>query len=236
VPRVAAVGDVHGPRYIKLLNASLSKLSNVSLLLLAGDMVDKGAAHHCKLVLSRIRSVYRGPIIGIFGNEEYDERKSEIARLCNDVEWLDDELEVVEVEGCKVAVVGTRGVLDRPTRWQLRNIPGIRELYRSRLSAIESLLKQARLVADCTILLTHYAPICRTLEGENERIWSQLGSRRLTRLILRLKPDIVVHGHAHNSRRPVVRLGDTVIYNVALPAVEEITVMAVGPRGLSAFF
>lgn len=232
---LAALSDVHGPRYLSLLNNSLNALKEADLVLLAGDLVEKGATHHCRLVVSRIRSMYKGELLAVFGNEEYDERKDELRRLCRDVRWLDDEYVVTTLEGLRVAVVGTRGVLDRPTRWQLRNVPGIRELYRKRLRRVEELLRKASREAQCTVLLTHYAPICGTLEGEDERIWSQLGSRRLTRVIMRVKPDVVVHGHAHNSRRLMVRLGETRIYNVALPARGRITQIAVGARGLSAF-
>jgi len=214
---------------------SLDALRDVNLVLLAGDLVERGAVHHCKLVVDRIRSVYEGELLAVFGNEEYDERKEELKRLCGDVRWLDDEYVVVALEGLRVAVIGTRGVLDKPTRWQLRNVPGIRELYRKRLERIEELLKKASREAHCVVLLTHYAPICGTLEGENERVWSQLGSRRLTRVIMRAKPDIVIHGHAHNGKRPMVRLGETRVYNVALPAVGRVTRIVVGARGLSAF-
>jgi len=232
---LAALSDVHGPRYLNLLNNSLDALEGADLVLLAGDLVERGAAHHCKLVVDRIRSVYGGELLAVFGNEEYDERKEELRRLCSDVKWLDDEYVVTELGGLKVAVVGTRGVLDRPTRWQLRNVPGIREIYRRRLERIEELLREASREAQCVVLLTHYAPICGTLEGEDERVWSQLGSRRLTRVVMRTKPDVVIHGHAHNGKRLMVRLGETRVYNVALPATGRVTRIVIGARGLSAF-
>ncbi len=233
---IAALSDVHGPRYLAYLRASLSALKTAKLLLLAGDIVDKGEPEHVKLVMRVIREVYNGSVIAVFGNEEYDERKNRIREADESVLWLDDECTLLKVDDVDVAVVGTRGVLDKPTRWQERNIPNIRELYSKRLEKLGELLKRAAETSGRVILVTHYAPIGPTLEGEDPRIWSQLGSRGLTRLILRNHVDVVIHGHAHNSAKTQAQLGATRVYNVALPATRSVTMVPVARMGLEEFF
>jgi len=232
---IAALSDVHGPRYVAYLRASLSALKAAKLLLLAGDIVDKGEPDHVKLVMKAVREAYNGAVIAVFGNEEYDERKERIKEADESVLWLDDEYTVLKIDDVDVAIVGTRGMLDKPTRWQERNIPGIRELYSRRLERLGELLKRAAESSDRVILVTHYAPIGPTLKGENPKIWNQLGSRELTRLILKSRVNAVIHGHAHNSARTRAQLGVTRVYNVALPATRGVTIVSVTRVGLEEF-
>ena len=234
--KVAAFSDVHGPEYTHYLSSALGELRQADLLLMAGDIVHRGFTQHCRAVVDLARKVFEGTILAVFGNEEYDEREGELRALCPDVVWLKDEAANLEVKGVAISVVGTRGVLDEPTSWQRRNIPGIEELYEKRLRVIEDLLAKARRVSHYVVLLTHYPPICSTLEGEPARIWSQMGSRRLTQIIERLKPDVVVHGHAHKSVKLQARIGSSRVYNVALPAAKRVTTIELGPQGLEAFF
>lgn len=232
---MAAFSDVHGPRYIGYLKASLSTLRGAELLVLAGDIVDKGEPMHFKMVLDTIREAYNGTVVAIFGNEEYDEGKERLKSIDRSILWLDDEMVTLKVSGFDVAVIGTRGALDRPTRWQERNIPGIRDLYAKRLEKLDKLLKSAAESAEKVVLVSHYAPIGPTLEGENPKIWSQMGSRMLTRIILKNRVDAVIHGHAHNSSRTQAQLGATRVYNVALPAVRAVTRITFAKAGLEAF-
>lgn len=233
---VAALSDVHGIRYLSLVKASLPLLKNAALTLLAGDLAEKGDPKQCRLVIDALRVVYKGEIIGIFGNEEYDEQKEEIKSTCNDVAWLDDEIILLEISGFSIAIVGTRGVLDRPTKWQEKNVPGISKVYEARLNIIGRLLAEARQKSHYALLLTHYAPICGTLEGENPRIWEEMGSRKLTSIIMKSKTWGVFHGHAHNSRRTAVYLSGTRVYNVAVPAVKGITLVDLAKSGIEAHF
>jgi Icc-related predicted phosphoesterase len=49
------------------------------------------------------------------------------------------------------------------------------------------------------IALLHYSPVEGTLLGEPERLWLVLGADRLAGPIRQHRPDLVVHGHAHNG-------------------------------------
>lgn len=234
---VAAFSDAHGPEFLHYLRGSLDALSQATIVLAAGDIVDGGNTSHGRLVIDVVRMAYKGQLFAVFGNEEYDDIEAELRRVCPDVTWLKDEAAYLEVKGLVISIIGTRGSLDKPTRWQQRNIPNARAVYAERIMTLDRLLAEAKRKAHYTILLTHYAPICPTLEGEPAKIWSQMGSRRLTELILRHGPDLVIHGHAHRSTKPHVRLGRTEVYNVALPAIKRVTLIEVtAHRGLEAFF
>lgn len=234
---IAAFSDVHGPRYLKHLVGSASALRHSNLVLIAGDIVDKGNVQHCRIVIDAVRSTYSGHVFAVFGNEEYDDREADFRSICSDVVWLKDEVAYLEVKGITLSIIGTRGILDEPTSWQRRNVPNIRAIYEERLKTITSLLAEVKQKSHIAILLTHYAPICPTLSGERPNIWNQMGSRRLTDAVLRYKPDLVIHGHAHNSTNTTANLSSTKVYNVALPAVKRITLLELPAKiGLEAFF
>ena len=67
-------------------------------------------------------------------------------------------------------------------------------------------------------MLLHYAPIEETLEGEPCGIKNQLGSARLALPIGEYRPDLVLHGHAHDGRFEGA-IGDTPVYNVAVQVI-----------------
>jgi len=68
------------------------------------------------------------------------------------------------------------------------------------------------------IALLHYSPIEATLAGEPERLWLVLGADRLAGPIRQYRPQLVVHGHAHNGSFE----GDVdgvPVYNVAVHVI-----------------
>jgi len=226
IMKIAAVSDIHSPKYLREFVESLKirKYHDIALVLLAGDIIDKGAVSFMRPVINAIKKTFKSRIIGIYGNEEYDSVKNDIKREFNDVIWLDDETYFYETSDIKVAIVGSRGVLDRPTWWQQRNIPNIREIYLARIKKIESLLRAVPKNYK-KILLTHYSPTYATLVGEDKRVWPMLGSRRLEKIILNTRPKIVIHGHAHRSVKVEAWLRGVRIINVAFPARKEVTVI-----------
>jgi len=234
--RLLASGDIHSPRYLAEFRAALKAVAGIeaAAFLLAGDLIEKGRVEFCDSVVSSIRRIMDVPIYAVFGNEEYDEVKPALRERCG-VEWLDDEVAFLETEEGVLGIVGTRGALDKPTTWQRRNIPGIEAIYSERVRKVEALLKRALARADYVVLLTHYAPRCGTLAGEQERIWPFLSSSALSRVIGRVKPHAVIHGHVHNSVRATDRLEGVPVYNVSLPAVKKVVVVELVPRGLEAF-
>ncbi|MEM4667250.1 MAG: metallophosphoesterase [Thermofilum sp.] len=234
--RALAFADVHAPRFLPLLSRSLRELEvgGVELVLVAGDVVEKGEWRVCSSVEKLLERRAPGvPVVAVFGNEDYEEVREKMREECPGFRWLEDAALPLDLPSGRVVVVGTTGSLDRPTRWQERNVPGVRELYRARLERVEALLKSAG--QGVVVLLTHYPPRCRTLEGEDVRFWPEMSSRGMREVVERAQPDAVVHGHLHESRVHRDFIGSTPVFNVSLPAVGGAVVLELRRRGLSAF-
>jgi Icc-related predicted phosphoesterase len=88
---------------------------------------------------------------------------------------------------------------------------------------IDSLLQRI-LHANVRILLIHYSPTYKTLEGENPLFYGSLGTNRLEQIIVNRKPTVVIHGHSHRGKK--MAWIDTVpIFNVSFPVNKEIVVI-----------
>jgi Icc-related predicted phosphoesterase len=224
--RILAVADVHSPRFLDEFITSLDGQSAPDLFLMAGDMINRGAAKEFPRILDVIedRIGCGFPIISCFGNEEYSEIRSDlISQLRDRITFLDEKSMTLEVDGTTVSIVGTQGSLDKPTDWQRRNIPNVKRIFERRAERAEALLKKILPSVDHTILLMHYSPCTETCVGEDDRSFAWLGSRKFYTLISNLQPDLVIHGHVHNSTTHKAFIGTTVVRNVALPAVGSIT-------------
>ena len=69
--RIAAVGDIHCPRFFPIFERSLREIEKPDVFLLAGDIVNRGKANEYPVVINAIDSVNgRVPIIACFGNED----------------------------------------------------------------------------------------------------------------------------------------------------------------------
>jgi len=224
---IAAIADVHSPKYISEYEESLknAKLDKIELMLFAGDMIYRGKWVEFRRVLNVTRRYFRGRIVACFGNEEYEDIIVYLVKGFPEVIWLNDEVLTLNYGGKTLFIVGTKGVLDRPTKWQRTHIPRICEIYSERLKKISNLLKEGKRRGYTVILLTHYAPTFKTLVGEPRFAWPEMGSERMEKIVLEVKPDIIVHGHAHNSNKTFIQLGETRVYNVALPATHKITMI-----------
>ncbi len=215
--RVVAVSDVHAPIWLKDLENAVSKEQKGEyLVLIAGDMVDRGNYKQYRRVVDVLKGMGEVRIIAVFGNDEYDSVKDDIRAENPDVTFLDDESIVLEVEGRKVGIVGSRGSLELPTTWQKRNIPGIERIYSERLQLIGEMLRKLREKVDVTVLLTHYATTTKTMKGENPRAWRYLGHRGFERYMKEGLVDVAIHGHVHNGSK-TAKVGSAKVYNVAFP-------------------
>ncbi len=214
--KVLAISDVHSPVWFKDLEKAVKKIDEkVDLLLIAGDMIDRGNVKYYRKIVDLL-STLEADMIAVFGNDEYDSLKEEIKKENPEVTFLDDESKVIEIEGLKIGIVGSRGSLEMPTTWQKRNIPRIDELYRNRVELVGNLLLDLRGKVDVSILLTHYATTTKTMRGENPRAWRYLGHRGFERYMREGLVDIAVHGHVHNGKK-MAEVGNTKVYNVAFP-------------------
>jgi len=196
-------------------------------LLFAGDLVNRGNYNAMRSLLAELRAAKLScPVYSCFGNDEFDSVKDTLRDIAKGgITFLDDELAIAELgEVGRVAIVGSRGALDQPTFWQARNIPGIQESYTARIGRLDKLLGEARSQADYTILLTHYACTFTTIEGEPQRAFPQMGSRRVEQLLKQHSPTLAIHGHAHRGRKQAM-VGGVPVFNVALPLQGEIVII-----------
>ena len=224
--KILAVADVHCPRFLTEFKESLAQQSSPDLLLFAGDMVSRGKAEEYTTILDLVdtRLGTGFPIVACFGNEEYNEVRKEILSIVRDrMLFLDEKSFIFEVKTKTIGIVGTQGSLDKATTWQRRNIPSIKGIFERRAKRASSLLKKIDKKVDRKILLMHYSPCLETCVGEAERAFSWLGSRKFYNVVVDQQPDLVIHGHVHNAIKHDAKIGATLVYNVALPAVGGIT-------------
>ncbi|RKY69786.1 MAG: metallophosphoesterase [Candidatus Latescibacterota bacterium] len=223
---IASTGDIHSPRYFELFVKAVEDLRveivEPDLFLLAGDVIQAGNVKEYHRVYNVLFGKITCPIVACFGNDEYEQNWSTIKEENPDIKFLDDESLILEINGKSVGIVGTKGSLDRPTWWQRKNIPGIWDKYRERVGIVEKLLSELK--TDVKILLIHYVPTYKILEGENPISYPELGCNAYEKVLIEQKPDVVITGHSHRGKKQV--WVDTVpVFNVALPLNEGIVVI-----------
>lgn len=206
---IAATSDVHSPRYFPEFLRALDGLDALErrpqLFLIAGDMVNRGGADEYERVYNAMFGKIACPIVACFGNNEYQEIRDALRARFRNVHFLDDQSANVNVRlpgavrDTVVGVVGTTGSLETPTPWQRSNVPGIERIYSNRVALVERHLITMR--ADYRVLLMHYAPTYRTLEGENPSFYGSMGWNVYENVLIRQKPDLVLHGHSHAGSR-----------------------------------
>ncbi len=230
---MAATSDIHSPRYLPLLReATVSYQGSPCALILAGDLVDRGIVSSLKPVLDILRGKFpETPIIAVFGNEEYHDREDEFRRGYPEITWLDDDYTILECGEENLAIIGTRGALQRPTRWQRRHMPWLERVYRERPAIIARLIDEARREASRVVLVSHYALSRKTIEGEPPRIWPELYSPLMEKVVVEKKPDAAIHGHAHNGK-PYAIVAGVPVYNVALPLNKRLVTVKAGRRSI----
>ena len=67
---------------------------------------------------------------------------------------------------------------------------------------------------DIKILLTHYAPTYKTLKGENNRIYGNLGSQKMEQVLTNSNVTFAVHGHVHYGI-PLAFVESIPVFNVS---------------------
>ncbi len=232
-PIVGAISDIHSPKFLEDFKKVLNNRPDVDLMLLAGDMIYKGRVEEYHNVIDIIKKRYgECRIVACFGNEEYDDKIHYIVERFSEIVWLNDSYITIELRGLKVSIIGTKGCLDRPTTWQRKNIPNINQVYEERLRKIDELLADAASKKpDIIILLSHYSTTSKTLIGEPRWAWPELGSSKLEDIIKRRKPNVVIHGHAHNSKIYIATIDGTQVYNVSFPATRKLTIIRLQKGG-----
>ncbi len=220
---IAVTGDVHSPRYFdEYVRAVDNLIDNPDLFLITGDMVYRGDIDEYEKVYNTLFGKIKCPIVACFGNNEFTELRGELKRKYLNIRFLDDQSIVIKIGGMGVGIVGTTGSLETPTPWQRNNIPNIERIYKERVDFVERHLQNLRV--GFRILLMHYAPTYKTLEGENPRFYSSMGWNVYENVLVRQKPDLVLHSHSHRGKKQAWI--DTVpVFNVSLPIWHEIVLI-----------
>jgi Icc-related predicted phosphoesterase len=220
---IAATGDVHSPRFYEDFIRALDRLkAKPDLMLLTGDMVERGNVPEYEKIYNGLFGKVNCPIVACFGNNEFQPLRDEIRAKFKDIKFLDDEATILQIGNKTVGIVGTIGSLDVPTSWQKRNIPNIERTYQERVGMVERLFQRMR--TDMKILLTHYAPTYKTLVGENPNFYANMGSRMFEDVLIKQKPTLAVHGHSHRGTK--LAWVDTIpVFNVSLSLNKEVVLI-----------
>ncbi len=220
---IGAIGDVHSPQYFDDFVKAVDALTiKPDLFLMVGDMINRGRIEEYEKINNVLFGKIDCKIVSCFGNNEYQELREELRKKYPEIIFLDDESIVIEVKGIKIGIIGSTGSLDSPTPWQRKHVPNIEQIYSDRINFIDKELEKIK--ADFKILLVHYSPTYKSLEGEDPRFYAGLGTQKLEPVLIQRKPNLVIHGHSHNGTKKTWI--DTVpIYNVAFPLNKEIVII-----------
>lgn len=220
---IAAVSDVHSPRYYEEYVAAIEKLNvKPDLFLIAGDMVFRGRIEEYQKIYNVLFGKVNCPIVACFGNQEFAQIRDRLKESYREIRFLEDQSIVLNIKGKSIGIFGSIGSLDKPTKWQKANIPNIERIYTQRIELAEKHLK--RMFTDFKILLLHYAPTYKTLEGENPNFYPFLGSQLFENVIIRTKPDLVIHGHSHKGIKKAW-VDTTPVFNVSFSVNKEIVII-----------
>jgi Icc-related predicted phosphoesterase len=229
---IAATGDVHSPRhfdmFIKAVDGMEALGTQPHLFLITGDMVHHGEVAEYDKIYNAMFGKISCPIVACFGNNEFTESREELKQRIRGIRFLDDQSMVIPVRlpgamrDTMVGIVGTTGSLETPTPWQRSNVPNIERIYKERVLMVERHFSNMR--ADLRILIMHYSPTYRTLEGENPRFYSSMGWNVYENVLIRQKPDLVLHGHSHRGLKQAW-VDSVPVLNVCLPLNERIVII-----------
>lgn len=218
--RVAAAGDLHcredgspGLRdFVRQVNA------DADLLVLCGDLTDRGLVAEARALAEGL-SALRIPCAAVLGNHDYDgDLAKEVSRILRDVGVV--VLDGDHVMFGEVGIAGVKGYsggFDQATL-QAFGEPLTKAFVQEAVNEalkLESALGQ--LDAPKRLVITHYAPIATTTEGERPEIRAYLGTSRLAAPIDTYGADAAFHGHAHYGTHRGRTGAGVNVYNVAMP-------------------
>jgi len=221
--RLAAIGDLHvgesAQHPFRELFARVSQEADV--LALCGDLTNFGKTPEAEILAEDLQACTI-PVVGVLGNHDYEcGQPEEVARILHEagVKLLDGE--AYEVGG--VGFAGCKGFIGGYGRHMLSAFgePAIKAFVQAAVDEnlkLESSLRMLR--NDRIVVVTHYSPVCDTVQGEPPEIFAFLGSARMGETIDRFDGvKCVVHGHAHRGAYEGRTARGVPVYNVAKPVL-----------------
>jgi len=207
---LAFTSDIHLPTYARDAFHMLTlPIPPIDVLLIAGDLTKRGVTNAFVEWFHRMKRIWKpSMVIAVWGNADKDPVRKKLPKLVKDIIFLEDQI----LEIGDITIIGTEGVIDLPTRWQLNHVPGIIDIYKNRIKWIANSVKSSK--TKQVILLSHYGICETTIEDAIDK--RGLTSIELCKVLKEHPPTLTTHGHSHHAR--VWKTKDPFpIYNVALP-------------------
>jgi Icc-related predicted phosphoesterase len=222
VIRIAAAGDLHfGVDSAGQFREHAGDLADQAcVLLLAGDLTKRGLPEEAE-VLAEEMSDLPVPVVTVLGNHDFESgREDRIREILQSagVTVLEAETSVVEVNGTRLGIAGTRGFGGgfagaNATDFGEPEMKAFVRLTRRLAEGLDESLSE--LDTDVRVALMHYSPVKDTLRGEPVEIYPFLGSYLLAEAVDHAGADLVLHGHAHRGQEQGVTPGGVPVRNVA---------------------
>lgn len=222
--RLAAVGDIHVKEndHGKWVDYFRAASRDADILVLAGDLTDTGHLHEAEVLREELKACSI-PVVAVLGNHDFErDQQKTIKKMLESeqVHILDGEAVVIQ----DIGFAGVKGFGGGFDRYMLSKFgeQGIKDFVQE---AVEEALKLDRALAHLEnsydelkkVVITHFAPIKETVEGEPVEIFPFLGSSRLVEPINRRQVEVVFHGHAHIGTLEGTTSAGVKVFNVAKP-------------------
>lgn len=217
--RIAAIGDLHyGRTSAGSVQAALTAVGAAAdVLVLAGDLTDRGSPEEAKGLARELVAHVRVPVVAVLGNHDFE---SGCAPEVTDI-LRDAGLQVLDGDSCEVGGVAFAGVKGFCGGFGARALGAWGEgaIKQFVHEAVQEALKLetalARVTCPSRVVVLHYSPVADTLHGEPPEIFPFLGSSRLEEPISRFEVSAVFHGHAHAGRAEGHTASGVPVYNVS---------------------
>lgn len=222
--RLAAIADLHCSKLpADLLTRFLAGIGDgADVLLLCGDLTDRGQESEARTLAQALRAAVRIPIVAVLGNHDYEAGKPDVVKTV----LAESGIHVLDGDAVEIAGVGFAGVKGFGGGFGPRALqPWGEELIKRFVhEAVDEALRLesalAKLRTDRIVALLHYAPVDGTVKGEPPEIYPFLGSSRLEDPLIRHPVTAIFHGHAHHGSPEGRTRNDTPVYNVAIPLLQ----------------
>jgi Icc-related predicted phosphoesterase len=219
--RLAAVADLHcrqdqHGKFHELVKAVNGEAEG---LVLPGDLTDHGLVDEAK-TLAEALSGLRVPCAAVLGNHDFEGGAvREIVRILGEVkvQVLDGDRAVFDK---RLGVVGVKGFAGGFEGGMLQAFgePAIKAYVQEAVNeALKLEAALAQLEVPRRVVITHYAPVVTTTDGERLEIRPFLGSSRLVAPCDAFGADAILHGHAHHGAPEGRTPRGIPVYNVAMP-------------------
>ncbi|MDF1538372.1 MAG: metallophosphoesterase [Candidatus Thorarchaeota archaeon] len=213
--RIAAVSDIHSPRYFSEFKEALLVCERPDLFLLAGDMVDAGNVNEYRNISNAITELFGDelPIVACFGNDENGASIRDMKDIVRErIVFLDGDTTVIHYNGRKIGILGVPmlNVARAPKDSTLEDI------FEKKIDNLTRNLGDLSKTCDQSIFLLHYSPLSAETYPEDFSWW-------VSRTFSEAKPELVIHGHIHWATKSETRIRNTRVFNVAYPSTRKIT-------------